>query len=49
MFKSGDVDSDEVYALAKKQGIHRRTLEGVKTEIGARSRKIGDSWVWRLE
>ena len=45
----GEVDSNEVYALAAERGIHRRTLERAKSEIGARSMKIGDSWVWVLD
>ena len=49
LLESGEVDSAEVYALAEEQGIPRRTLERAKSDIGVRSVKMGDNWVWMLE
>jgi len=49
LLADGEVDSTEVYALAEEQGIPRRTLERAKSEVGARSIKRGDTWVWTLE
>jgi len=49
LLESGEVDSNEVYAAAAEQGIPRRTLERAKSEIGARSIKVGDSWIWTME
>ena len=49
LLADGPVESDTVYALAAEQGIARRTLERAKSEIGAASHNIGDSWVWSME
>jgi len=48
LLEDGDVDSTEVYSLAEEQGIPRRTLERAKSELGVRSVKVGDTWVWTL-
>jgi len=48
LLESGEVDSNEVYALTEEQGISRRTLERAKSEVRARSVKVGDAWVWTL-
>lgn len=49
LLEDGEVESERVYAFAEEQGIPRRTLERAKSEIGARSVRIGDTWMWSLE
>lgn len=49
LLAEGEVDSNEVYALAEEQGIPRRTLERAKSEIGARSVQRADGWTWTMD
>ncbi len=49
LLAEGEVDSNEVYALAEEQGIPRRTLERAKSEIGARSVQRADGWIWTMD
>ena len=43
------MQSNEIFNLAEKQGISRRTLENVKKELGIRARRINNSWYWELD
>jgi hypothetical protein len=46
----GEVESNEVYALAKERGIKNRTLERANSEVGARSvEKSNKKWYWVLD
>ena len=42
------VPSEEVVALAKEEGIAKRTLEGAKKELGIRAKRIAGKWYWDL-
>ena len=46
---NGEVDSNEVYALASEIEIPRRTLERAKSDLGVRSVQRSDKWVWTLD
>ena len=49
LLADGPVDSETVYALAAEQNIAPRTLERAKSEIGAKSHKPGETWIWSME
>ena len=38
--------SEEVLALAKEEGIGKRTLESAKKELGIRAKRIAGKWYW---
>ena len=42
------VPSEEVVALAKEEGIAKRTLESAKKELGIRAKRIAGKWYWDL-
>lgn len=46
---SNAVHSNEIFDMADKQGISKRTLENAKKELGIRARKINNSWYWELD
>jgi KaiC/GvpD/RAD55 family RecA-like ATPase len=43
------VQSNEIFEMADKQGISKRTLENAKKELGIRAKKINNSWYWELD
>lgn len=43
------VQSNEIFEMADKQGISKRTLENAKKELEIRAKKINNSWYWDLE
>ena len=43
------VQSNEIFEMADKQGISKRTLENAKKEFGIRAKKINNSWYWELD
>ena len=46
---SNAVQSNEIFEMADKQGISKRTLENAKKELGIRAKKINNSWYWELD
>ena len=46
---SNAVQSNEIFDMADKQGISKRTLENAKKELGVRAKKINNSWYWELD
>ena len=42
------VPSIEVFEMAEKQGISKRTLENAKKEFGIQAKKINNCWYWKL-
>lgn len=46
---SNAVHSNEIFDMADKQGISKRTLENAKKELGVRAKKINNSWYWELD
>ena len=42
------VPSEEIVALAKEEGIAKRTLESAKKELGIRAKRIAGKWYWDL-
>ena len=43
------VQSNEIFEMADKQGISKRTLENAKKELGIQAKKINNSWYWELD
>lgn len=43
------VQSNEIFEMADKQGISKRTLENAKKELGIQAKKINNSWYLVLE
>lgn len=43
------MQSNEIFNLAEKQSISRRTLENAKKELGIRAKRINNSWYWELD
>ena len=43
------VQSNEIFEMADKQGISKRTMENAKKELGIRAKKINNSWYWELD
>ena len=43
------VQSNEIFEMADKQGISKKTLENAKKELGIRAKKINNSWYWELD
>lgn len=43
------VQSNEIFEMADKQGISKRTLENAKKELGIQTKKINNSWYWELD
>lgn len=41
--------NNEIFEMADKQGISKRTLENAKKELGIRAKKINNSWYWELD
>ena len=46
---SNAVLSKEIFDMADKQGISKRTLENAKKELGIRAKKINNFWYWELD
>jgi len=49
LLSEGEVSSNQIYELAEEQGIHRRTLERAKVDLGIRSVQKSDYWIWTLD
>ncbi|MBR4026427.1 MAG: AAA family ATPase [Lachnospiraceae bacterium] len=45
---SNIVPSIEVFEIAERQGISKRTLENAKKEVGIQAKKINNCWYWKL-
>ena len=45
---SNIVPSVEVFEMAERQGISKRTLENAKKEVGIQAKKINNCWYWKL-
>lgn len=43
------VQSNEIFEMADKQGISKKTLENAKKELGIQAKKINNSWYWELD
>ncbi|SHM99377.1 AAA domain-containing protein [Anaerosporobacter mobilis DSM 15930] len=43
------MQSNEIFNLADKEGISKRTLENAKKEMCIRAKKINNSWYWELD
>lgn len=43
------VQSNEIFEMADKHGISKRTLENAKKELGIQAKKIHNSWYWELD
>ena len=43
------MQSNEIFSLADKQGISKRTLENAKKELGVRAKRINSTWYWELD
>ena len=43
------VQSNEIFDMAKEQGISKRTLENAKKELAIRAKKINNVWYWELD
>ena len=43
------VQSNEIFEMADKQGISKRTLENAKKELGIQAKKINNSGYWELD
>lgn len=43
------VQSNEIFEMADKQGISKRTLENAKKELGIQAKEINNSWYWELD
>ena len=43
------ISSKEIIQLAEEEGISKRTLENVKTELGIRAKKQNQIWYWQLD
>lgn len=41
--------SNEIFELAKDEGISKRTLENAKKELCIRAKKTNNSWYWELD
>lgn len=46
---SNAVQNNEVFEMADKQGVSKRTLENAKKVLGIRAKKIINSWYWELD
>ncbi len=43
------IQSNEIFNLAEKQNISRRTLENAKKEFEIRAKRTNSSWYWELD
>ena len=43
------MQSNEIFELAKEEGISKRTLENAKKELHIKAKKINNSWYWELD
>ena len=43
------IQSNEIFTLAEKEGISKRTLENAKRELNIRAKRINNSWYWELD
>ena len=48
MLKSGAMDVKVIEKKAAKDGISTRTLRRAKEDIGVKSKRVRDKWVWQL-
>ena len=40
--------SNEIFEIAEKNNISKRTLENAKKELGIKAKKINNCWYWAL-
>ena len=40
--------SNEIFDIAEKNNISKRTLENAKKELGIKAKKINNCWYWEL-
>lgn len=43
------VSSNDIFELARDEGISKRTLENAKKELGIRAKKVNNAWYWELD
>ena len=43
------VKSNELFDLAERKGISKRTMENAKKEMGIQAKKINNAWYWELK
>ena len=48
VLRNGEIKQVEIFEKATSEGIKERTLRQAKKNIGVESKKIGDSWYWKL-
>ncbi len=48
MLAEGECPAADIYKAAEEAGIGKTPLNCAKKELGVKSRKVGDNWVWLL-
>lgn len=43
-----EVPASSIFAQARSLGVSKRTMENVKQELGVKSIKSGNLWMWKM-